>query len=379
MIKRQTTLSANLLAFCRFLRQHGFSIGPAEEADALHSLAIAEPFAEPDTFQLCLQSTLCRSPQQLKLFPKLYRQFWIELDRAVDSSIKNQQSQSDKPRPAASNAPSLHQLKNWLHGNHQKDTQETASYSAFGASDGHSILHFDEREMRAIFRLVQQLIYKIANKRSRRFQKSHRKEQLDLKKTMRYNFIRNSEIIQLKYKRKKRDQVNVVLICDVSKSMELYSRFFIQFLYAFQQTFPKVNAFVFSSELHPVSKELNNRSLTASLKKIIQKVTHWNGGTQIGRSLEAFNEQYLHKQVHSKTLVMILSDGWDAGEPELVAEQMKLLHRKALKVLWLNPLAGNASWRPEVRAMKAALPYIDLLVPFYDLRSLREVVRHWRF
>lgn len=378
MIKRQTTLSANLLSFCRYLRERGFNIGPTEEADALQSLTMVASFDDPDSFQLCLQSTLCRSPQQLKLFPDLFHQFWRELDRAVDSSIKNQQEQTDKPRPAANNAPSLHQLKNWLHGNHQKDTQETASYSAYGGAESNTLLQFNERELRDIFKLVQQLIYKIANRRSRRFQKSHRQEQLDLKKTMRYNFTRSSEIIQLKYKRKKQDQVNVILICDVSKSMELYSRFFIQFLYAFQQNFPKVNAFVFSSELHPISKELTHRSLETSLKKIIQKVTYWNGGTQIGQSLQAFNEQYLHKYVRSKTLVMILSDGWDAGAPDLVAEQMKLLHRKALKVLWLNPLAGNADWQPEVRAMKAALPYIDLLVPFYDLDSLRTVVREWR-
>ena len=76
---------------------------------------------------------------------------------------------------------------------------------------------------------------------------------------------------------------------------------------------------------------------------------------------------------------MIMSDGWDAGEPEKVAEHMKILHRKALKVLWLNPLAGNSSWQPEVRAMKAALPYIDLMIPFHNLESLREAVRHWRF
>lgn len=377
-IKRQTTFSANLLAFCRFLREKGFQIGPAEEADALVALELVNPFYQSEDLLLCLQSTLCKSPQQLKLFPDLYFQYWKELDQAVDSKTKDQQEKSDQPQPSTNKAPTINELKNWLYGNHQKEQQETASYSAFGTANEHTILSVNEQELRSIFKLVQQLVFKIANRRSRRHQKSHRVEQLDLKRTMRYNLLRSSEIIHLKYKRKKKDQVNVVLICDVSKSMELYSRFFIQFLYAFQQCFPKVDAFVFSTTLHPVSKELTHKSLNTSLKRIIQKVSHWNGGTQIGNALLAFNEQYLHKKVHSKTVLMIMSDGWDAGEPEIVAQQMKILHRKALQVLWLNPLAGNSNWQPEVRAMKAALPYIDLLLPFHNVESLRQVVRNWK-
>ncbi len=378
MIKRQTTLSANLLFFCRFLREKGFRIGPLEEADALLGLQLVNPFSHSETFQLCLQSILCKSPQQLKIFPEVYQQFWKELDRAVDSNTKENKEKANQPQPSVNNTPTINELKNWLYGNHQQEIQETATYSAMGQAEAGTALRFEEQELRAIFKLVKKLVYKIAHRRSRRYEKSHRRQQLDVRRTIRHNLVRYSEIIHLKYKRKKQDQVRVVLICDVSKSMELYSRFFIQFLYAFQQNFPKVNAFVFSTDLHLVSKELTNRSLDISLQKIIHKVTQWNGGTQIGNSLKKFNDQHLHKQVHSKTLVMILSDGWDAGEPEIVAEQMKLLHRKAMKVVWLNPLAGNANWQPEVRAMKAALPYIDLLLPFHNIESLRAVVRNWR-
>jgi len=378
MIQRQTTLSANLLAFCRFLRTKGYAIGPAEEADALLGLELTNPFDDPLSFQLCLQSTLCRSPQQLKLFPDFYQQYWKELDRAVDSKTKEKEEQSDEAQPAADNTPTINALKSWLYGNHQQDTQETASYSAEGNSEPVDLLTYDERDLRAVFKLVKKLLIKIANRRSRRYQKSHRIAQLDLKSTIRHNLVRSSEIIKLKYKRKKKDQINVVLLCDVSKSMELYSRFFIQFMYAFQQQFPKVSTYVFSTTLHPVSKELTERSLKTSMKKMIAKVNQWGGGTQIGASLATFNEAYAHKQVNSKTLVIILSDGWDSGEPALVERNMRLLHRKALKVLWLNPLAGNPNWKPEVRAMAAALPYIDYLIPFHNIESLQAVVKNWK-
>ena len=180
MIKRQTTLSANLLAFCRFLREKGFRIGPSEEADALTGLQLVNPFNQPTQFQLCLQSILCRSPQQLKIFPEVYRQFWKELDRAVDSNTKDQKEKSNQPQPSVNNAPTINELKSWLYGNHQKDTQETATYSAMGLSEAGTSLRFDEQELRSIFKLVQKLVYKIANRRSRRYEKSHRKEHLSL-------------------------------------------------------------------------------------------------------------------------------------------------------------------------------------------------------
>lgn len=380
MIQRQTSLSANLVAFCRYLRENGFKMGPSEEKDALTAMSILTPYEEPEDFQLCLQTALCRSPQQLRLFPELYKKYWRELDRAVDSKTKEVEEEQEKaskdqqtPKP-----PSLQAIKDWLYGNHQKDTTETATYSTIDVLSNDAFPGFDEKEMRIIFTLVKKLVYKIANRRSRRFQYTRKKAQLDLKRTIRYNIVRHGEMVTLLYRKKKKDQLKVVLLCDVSRSMELYSRFFIQFMYAFQHLFPKVNSYVFSTTLHPISAELHQRSLDDSLKKIIAKVNNWSGGTRIGSSLSTFNEQYGHKQLTSKTLTIILSDGWDTGEASLVAENMKKIQRRSLKVLWLNPLAGSADWQPEVQGMKAALPYIDALLPFHGVESLRNVVRDIR-
>ncbi|HFA47873.1 MAG TPA: VWA domain-containing protein [Bacteroidetes bacterium] len=375
MVQRQTSLSANTVAFCRYLRAKGFNIGPVEERDALSAMEILTPFGAADDLQLCLQTALCRSPQQLKAFPNFYKKYWQELDRAVDSKAKEVEEKKDKPTSSKpQKAPTLQALKNWLYGSRSDETTETATYSTIDVFGKTEYPAFDERELREVFFLVKKLVRKIANRRSRRFQSTHKKGSPDLKKTIRQNILRHGEIIELIYRRKKKENLKVVLLCDVSRSMELYSRFFIQFLFAFQNLFPKVRAFVFSTSLHPVSDELSHRSLDESLRRIIEKVNNWSGGTKIGASLAQFNEKHAHKHLSSKTLTIILSDGWDTGEVGLVSENMRHIHRRSMKVLWLNPLAGSAEWTPEVQGMKAALPFVDVLLPFHGVESLREVV-----
>ncbi len=305
-------------------------------------------------------------------FPGLYHQYWKELDHAVDSKIEEQEEETkEKNNKAKSQTPGLQAIKQWLYGNKNTTLTETASYSPMEVIGQNSFPEFDERELREIFRLVKKLVRKIANRRSRRFSTTHKKKQIDLKKTIRRNILRNGELIEIMYRAKKKDELKIILICDVSKSMELYSRFFIQFMYAFQSTFPKIQTFVFSTRLHRITPELDQQSINQSLEKVLSKVSDWAGGTKIGSSLKTFNERFAHRYLNNKTLVMILSDGWDTGEAKLMAAEMKRIHRKALKVIWLNPLAASQDWQPEVVGMKAALPFVDALIPFHSAESLR--------
>jgi len=376
MIQRQTSLSANIVAFCRYLRQEEFNIGPAEEKDCLLALQLISPFERNEYFKLSLQATLCRTPAQLKKFGGLYDLYWKELDRAVDSKIsEEEEKQQSEPDKKKKQAPGIEALKSWLYGNRNTEKLETATFSEGGTGQLAPQVDFSQQELREVFQLVKKLVQKIANRRSRRFQKTKKKAILDLGRSMRKNIYHIPDIIEIIYKTKKKDHIRVLLLCDVSRSMELYSRFFIQFIYAFHALFSKVETFVFATHLHHISKEMNLNSVNKSLEEIIRKVPDWSGGTRIGSSLAQFNEAYSHKYLNRKTLVLVLSDGWDTDEVDLVGENMKKISRKALGVIWLNPLAGREDWLPEVRGMKAALPYIDALLPFYNTESLKEVVK----
>ena len=155
--------------------------------------------------------------------------------------------------------------------------------------------------------------------------------------------------------------------------MDHYSIFLITFIYAFQQVFRNIETFVFSSRLYRVSGYLKEGDFNKAVEKMMQEVDQWSGGTRIGECLYEFVSNYSRK-IDRNSLVMILSDGIDLGDAALTRAAMKKIHRKAKHIIWFNPLAGHPDYRPETRAMKAALPFIDVLIPLYDLESLKSMI-----
>ncbi len=377
MLHRQTSLSANITAFCRHLRTYDFTIGIQEEIDALQALEVVSPFDSPEQMQLCLQTILCRSPKQLKKFPKLYKNYWQELDKAINSKVKEEAEKKPKRNDLSQQkAPSLQALKNWLYGNKTKEETEMATYSDLEVLTKEDFASFNESELQEVYKVVKIIAQKLANQQSRRFQKSKKAAQFDLKNTLRLSLRRGGEILDIVHHKRKKQEVKIVLICDVSRSMELYSHFLIQFMYAFKRVYKRLDIFAFSTSLQYISKALEEQTLKTALHNIANTVPNWSGGTRIGSSLETFCLKYAHKTLSGKSIVLIMSDGWDTGDIDLLEAQMRYIHRKASKVLWLNPLAGHPNYEPKVRGMQTALPYIDVFLPAYNLESLQRVVRH---
>ena len=371
MISRTLNLPDLILRFCRYLRQAGYNIGPTEEKDALLSLADRYILSHEETFARCLKSQLCKSRLQVEQFDLLYEQFWKEMDRATDSKIKEIEDEKNEQTPQR--PPPIQDIKDWLYNHRSDDTYELAQESAISAQGTYEI-HPDEKDLKEIFHLVNQVIHKIANRRSRRYESSHSRGTIDIRKSIRKNLLTNDEIIKLSRKIKKKN-IRVVLLCDVSKSMDLYSRFFMQFMYAFKKLMQRTELFAFSTKLFHITEEISAESLSKSLDQIIKKVDDWSSGTRIGESLQTFVKDYGHRHLDSKTVVFILSDGWDTGDPELISDSMAVIHRRAMKVIWLNPLMQNRGWKPEVLGMTAAMPFIDLLLPLHNVDSIRSIVR----
>jgi uncharacterized protein with von Willebrand factor type A (vWA) domain len=159
--------------------------------------------------------------------------------------------------------------------------------------------------------------------------------------------------------------------------MDLYSRFLLQFLYALQNVFGRVETFTFSTRLTRVTNYLKGRPYRQVLKRL-SDVRDWSGGTRIGESLADFNREWGASLLDRRTIVIILSDGWDTGEPELLADALLQIKRRAGRLLWLNPLLGNPAYQPLTRGMAAALPILDCFAPAHNLQSLRELAGHLR-
>ena len=367
MIQRHTDLTANVVAFCRYLRDHGFRLGPEEEATALRAASLVTP-RDRATFALALQVSLTRSVQEVGQFTELFEKYWRELESALNSKIKDDASKKSKYQQ--NTQPSFDALKSWLHGNKNTDETETATHSATETLSRQDFSLIPADQLADLERLLREVSQSLARKVSRRREKTWRAREFDLRNTLRRNLRRGGELVEIAYKRPRCNRLRLVVLADVSKSMDLYSAFLIQFLYAFQRVFRHTETFVFSTDLHRVTAELKEQNFRQDLQKLAGRDTGWSGGTRIGGSLQRFVTDY-GRLLNRETIVVVLSDGWDTEQPELLADALRRIRQKARKVIWLNPLAGQPGYEPRTAAMQAALPHVDVFASAHNVASLR--------
>ena len=380
LIRRQLELSANIVQFCRYLRTKDYRIGPEEEADALRSLAYI-PIGEQETFRLALKSLLARSRMQQEQFDEHFDRYWKELEKAVDAKTEEKpQGWSNRAPNKKSKQESFQALKSWLYGDGKENEEEgaIASYSSQEVITKKDFSAMTDEEMRLVMRMLQQIARSISRKKSRLNKASKLTRRLDLKRTMQFNLRRGGSIHKFLFSQKKDKKLRLVLLCDVSKSMDLYSRFLIHFIYAFQNANDRIDTFVFSTALHKVSEFLKEYKFERAFEIISDRIPHWSGGTKIGQCLSSFIDQHAHGLLDRKTIVIILSDGWDTGEPEVLEAAMRHLQKAAGRVIWLNPLAGSPGYQAEATGMKTALPYLDVFAGAHNVESLRKIAPELR-
>lgn len=377
-IQRHTELSANILAFCRYLRTKGLNIGPAEISDALEALTHIS-YTEHQHLQECLKAILARSRGQQLLFDELYEDYWKNQEKAVDSKIKHGESEEHKQKKKKSGSrkdPVLQSLKSWLFNHEeQEDEAELAAYSSGEVLTQKDFSAFEENELMEVMELITVIARSLATKFNRRYQRQARAGIFDLRRSIRLNMRRGGEMLDLSFRQKRIRKLKMVMLCDVSKSMDLYSLFLVNFIYAFQSVYKKIETFVFSTSLHRITEQLQQKSFTLSLQLLENTIPNWSGGTRIGESLATFVSGYGEKFIDKHTIVLIMSDGWDTGDTKLLEDSMKYLQQKSAQVVWLNPLAGNPKYKPEVEGMKTAMPYIDVFASAHNVDSLRQLIK----
>jgi len=199
---------------------------------------------------------------------------------------------------------------------------------------------------------------------------------VDLRRTIRRSISRGGDPITLSFRNKKLQQDRLAVLLDISGSMNAYSLFLLRFAYALQKHFKRVDTFLFSTQLAEITPMLRSRDLTQALFSLGQVAAGWSGGTKIGESLRDFNVFHGRKLLTRNTLFLILSDGWDTGEPDVLEAQLAAIKRRVRKIIWLNPLLGMAEYKPLTRGMSTALPFVDVFAPAHNLESLLELERH---
>src|SRR5262249_29719244 len=346
----------SLVIFCRTLRAHGLSVTPAEVVTAAAALQIIDTKDRDEVF-LGLRNILTTSVDDFPIFESLFATFWSRLPSAREGSDN---VQIRRTLPARATGGLAFFLESW-----PTSVRATAEpVNVPGASDTRprdekDFAAFTSHELDEISRIARRIVRRLAQRRSRRWRPVTRGHRVNLRRSLRLSLKTGGELIDLAYKERRPKRTKLVVICDVSGSMDIYSRLLLQFVYGLQNSFAKVESFVFATSLSRITGELKNKTYKRALDRLSANVRGWSWGTRIGASLQTFNAQWL-RRIDKQTVVIILSDGWDTGEPEQLAQALSDLKQRAGRLIWLNPLLGSSTYQPITRGMHTAMPFINV-------------------
>jgi uncharacterized protein with von Willebrand factor type A (vWA) domain len=371
-----------MLAFGGVLRASGLPVTTPELMDAVRALEVVDLMDRDEVYR-ALRTVLVSRMEEQPAFDRCFEAFWrfqAEEGQGLDGLVSMAQptlpdnEHGGNPPEAGQEKQAQIALDDWEEGDEADDEPlEVPGLSNREVLMERDFSTFPAEQLDEVARLTVLIAKRLARRMSRRRKPTRRGGIVDLRRSMRANLMKG-EIIELRRRSRRRRKVRLVLLCDVSGSMDLYSRFLLQFLYALQNVFGRVETFTFATRLTRVSDLLRGPSYKRALRRLTE-VRDWSGGTRIGDAIRDFNQEW-GRLVDRRTIVLILSDGWDTGEPDALAQEMLTLKRRAGRVLWLNPLLGNPSYEPLTRGMAAALPLVDHFAAAHNLSSLRELATH---
>jgi uncharacterized protein len=247
------------------------------------------------------------------------------------------------------------------------------------ASDDEVLRHksfdaLEPHELAQLYRLMSRLELATPVRRTRRYEKARRGERIDLRRTLRASLRTAGEPIRLSNRRRRISRRRLVLLCDISGSMEPYARAYLQFLTCAAGSGPKAEAFVFATRLTRITRALATRRPERAIERAAAAAPDWSSGTRIGDALKEFNDRHGRRGMARGAVVVILSDGWERGDPMLVGREMERLARLAHRIVWVNPRVSAGAFSVQAGGMVAALPHCDALVSGHSFQALGEVV-----
>jgi uncharacterized protein with von Willebrand factor type A (vWA) domain len=374
-----TAIRRKLAVFARTLRDNGFKVGLSETGDALAILAL--PIAKlPSSLKPALRALFCATHSDWERFDDICDAFWLGHGRRQARVLAGTASASTAPLRRIAEA-SQRQGEHGLPDHSERRAGEDAASAQGrgrreGATRAENLAKTDLRHIvdRADIAETEALAARLARvmraRLVRREQARRQGRRLDLRRTIHRSVAHGGTPINLAWRRRKIKPLRLVVLLDASGSMDLYTAFFVRFLHGVVDAFREAEAFVFHTRLAHVSASLRDRDVARAVDRLSLMAQGIGGGTRIGESLATFNRWHARRVINSRTAVMIVSDGYDTGVPEQLAAEMRRLHRRCRRVIWLNPLIGWRDYSPQARGMRAALPYIDLFAPAHNLESL---------
>lgn len=364
------------LAFIHTLRHNGYHVGIGESEEAVR-LMCCGALSDKTAFQSGLKSLLSSSPSDWDRFDEIYDAFWrlghmVRRDHVKEGAAKQKKSLTKAPGEDRIGRPGLpDMLEKGL-----DNTDDVGDGIGKGASRAASVMNADlstisdEDQIREAHEIAERMARRLKTSLTRRYRISSAGYKLDMRRTIHSSLRYGGIPIDLAFRARREKPLKPVIFLDVSGSMNLYTTMYIRFIHGILQHCARSDAFIFHTRLVHIASALREEDPVKAMERLSVMTAGWSGGTRIGECLDIFNRNYAAQSVDSRSVAIIISDGFDTGETGLMKQAMKKLKGRVKRVIWLNPLAGRAGYKPETAGMAAALPYIDLFAPANSLKKL---------
>ncbi len=367
------SLLENVVLFGRLLRQAGLPLSPEQTRAFARALDWIDVGSREQVFHAA-RALLVTRKEDLRLFATVFELFWRAQSRGTELRL---------PRPAR--APRMRDAEqrfdafSVLSGAPADDDPEVEVGDRAGSFSAAEVLQHKDfsdltpDELDEVRRQIRDIRWLVSRRRSRRQVPDRRGARLHLRRMLREAARHDGTPLRLRHLSRKIKERPIVLLADISGSMEKYSRLLLHFFYGAIQGLSDVECFVFGTRLTRITHHLRVRNIEIALEQAANEILDWSGGTRIGESLAAFNRQWGRRVLRRGAVVIVVSDGWERGDVSELRREMRYLSHRCHRLIWLNPHLGHPEYQPLVEGMAAALPFIDDFLPVHNLRSLRDL------
>jgi uncharacterized protein len=360
-----------IVGFSELCRKSGLPVGLSHTKEAIKT-AEAGLISNQQTYYYALKSLFCTCPEEETIFDQCFKIFWQKRKHKYAHNIQKKGMSN-----VTKNTKSSLVMVGFNSDSQEEPEELDEAKSVSGASKIETLKYTDfskilETDSAYLEELTRKLLRQL-NQRLKRRLTTSKKGKIDIRKSIRNNLSAGEEIINLKRQRRKIQKMRLVVLLDVSGSMDKYSFFLLKFIWSLKSHLKNIEAFIFSTDLVRITDYLGHDQLNESLMQMSQKATNWSGGTKIGACLKDFNDQFSKSVMNGRNITIILSDGLDDGDPADMSKEVQRIKLRTKKLVWLNPLKGMDGYQPLAKGMAAALPALDEFHSAHNLNSLMEL------
>jgi uncharacterized protein with von Willebrand factor type A (vWA) domain len=368
----------NLILFARLLREVGLTISPDQVSDLARMLERIGVARRDDVYHAA-RALFVRKHSEIPLFDRAFNLFFTIQGKPQESFIDPTQApvaRRFRPKTIQQLADETQETEKRQGKQDAPQSEEIPFYSSAEILRNKRFDQFTEEELRAARRFIEQMNWHVGLRKTRRYKRTASGARLDLSRVLRRNLKYGAEVYDVPARERKFKPRPLVILADMSGSMERYSRMVLHLVHALSaaDVASHVETFVFGTRLTRITPDLKRRSVDAALTRVSAHVQDWSGGTRIGDALKTFNYKWGRRVLHNGAVVLIISDGWDRGDLELLRDEMARLQKNSARLIWLNPLLGEAPFHAEAQGLKVALPFVDNHLSVRNLASLEQLV-----